>query len=70
MDLKLDTEPTRNDVWIARRHQLDPRAGQREARVGMLLLPERLMLDLPTSLAEDRRSGVWILGCKQGGKHS
>jgi hypothetical protein len=70
MDLKLDTEPARNYVSITRGHQLDPRARQREARTGVLLFPERLMLDLPASLAEDRRSGVRILGCKQGGKHS
>ena len=70
MDLKLDADTARNDVGITGRDQLDTRPGEGQARPRLLLMPDRLVLDLPTSLTEDRRGGVRILGCKQGGKHS
>ena len=66
VDLKLDADTTRHDVWITWRHQLDARTSQRKAGSRLLLVPDGLVFDLPASLAEDRRSGVWILGCKQG----
>jgi hypothetical protein len=70
VDLKFDADTTGNDVGIAGRDQLDTRPRKGYARPRLLLIPDRLVLDLPTSLAEDRRGRVWIVGCKQGGKHS
>ena len=70
MDEEFDAEATRDDVRIAREYQLDPRMGQRETRTRLVTVSGGLVLDLPTCLTEDRRGGVRILGCKQGGKHS
>src|SRR3954451_19925770 len=70
VNLKLDAETMRNDVGIPWWHQLDPGARQRNASTGLLLVTDGRVLDLPARLAENRGGHVWVVGCKQGGKHS